>query len=153
MKFQDYFSSLYTAVGVCPSADTYPPVSKETLLDMDSLSIMFPVNEETGHVVDLLTRLLNTTNELERNQIMQYLQDNSSASVFDKLDDDTKLKLLKPRSLQSLDELSEYGEMLKSAIDLFNAPSDSAPSNPAPSDPAPSNPAPSDSAPSDPATT
>lgn len=148
MSFKDYFSTLYVGVGVCPSADSYPPQSKESLLDMDSLEIMFPINEETGHVVDLLTRLLNSTNELERNQIMQYLQDNSSASVFDKLDDDTKLKLLKPRSIQSLGELSEYGDMLKSAIEQFNTPdSDPAPFDPAPSDPAPSDPAPSDSAP------
>lgn len=147
MSFKDYFLSLYVGVGVCPSADSYPPESKESLLDFDSLEIMFPINEETGHVVDLLTRLLNTTNELERNQIMQYLHDNSSASVFDKLDDATKLQLLKPRSIQSLDELSEYGDLLKSAIEQFNAPSDSAPSDPAQSDPAPSDPAPSDPAP------
>lgn len=147
MNFKDYFLKLYVAVGVCPSADSYPPESKVSLLDMDSLSLMFPINEETGHIVDLLTRLLNTTNELERNQIMQYLQDNSSSSVFDKLDDDTKLHLLKPRSVQSLDELSEYGDMLKSAIEQFNSPSDPAPSDPAPSDPAPSDPAPSDPAP------
>ena len=78
---------------------------------------------------------------------MQYLQDNSTASAFDKLDDDTKLQLLKPRSIQSLDELSEYGDMLKSAIDQFNVPSDSAPSDSAPSDSAPSDPAPSEPAP------
>ena len=142
MNFKDYFLKLYVGVGICPSADSYPPESKDSILDMDSLSVMFPINEETGHVVDLLTRLLNTTNELDRNQIMQYLQDNSSASVFDKLDDETKLQLLKPRSIQSLDELSEYGDMLKSAIEQFNAPSDPAPSDPAPSDPAPSDPAP-----------
>lgn len=151
MDFKDYFLKLYCAVGSCPSADTYPAESKETLLDMDSLSVMFPINEETGHVVDLLTRLLNTTNELERNQIMQYLQDNSSASVFDKLDDATKLHLLKPRSIQSLDELSEYGDMLKSAIDQFNAESDPAESDPSSSDPASSDPASSAPASSDPA--
>ena len=142
MNFKDYFLKLYIGVGVCPSADTYPSVDNEPILDLDSLSVMFPINEETGHVVDLLTRLLNTTNELERNQLMQYLQDNSTASAFDKLDDETKLQLLKPRSIQSLDELSEFGDMLKSAIEQFNAPSDSAPSDPAPSDPAPSDPAP-----------
>ena len=147
MNFKDYFRTLYVGVGVCPSADSYPAETKVSLLDMDSLSVMFPLNEETGHVVDLLTRLLNTSNELERNQIMQYLQDNSSASAFDKLDDTTKLQLLKPRSLQSLDELSEYGDMLKSAIEHFSAPSDPAPSEPAPSEPAPSDPAPSEPAP------
>lgn len=147
MNFKDYFLKLYLAVGSCPSVDSYPPESKDSLLDFDSLSVMFPLNEETGHVVDLLTRLLNTTNELERNQLMQYLQDNSSASAFDSLDDETKLQLLKPRSIQSLDELSEYGDMLKSAIEQFNAPSDPAPSDPAPSDPAPSVPSPSDPVP------
>lgn len=144
MNFKEYFLKLYLAVDSCPSVDSYPPESKDSLLDYDSLSVMFPLNEETGHVVDLLTRLLNTTNELERNQLMQYLQDNSTASAFDKLDDDTKLQLLKPRSIQSLDELSEYGDMLKSAIEQFNAPSDPVPSDPVPSDPSPSDPSPSD---------
>ena len=72
MNFSDYFLKLYVGVASCPPADSYPAESKETLLDTDSLSVMFPINEETGHVVDLLTRLLNTTNELERNQLMQY---------------------------------------------------------------------------------
>lgn len=149
MDYKSYFISQYTALASCPDVDSYPPSSKVVVLDMASLSVMFPLNEETGHVVDLLTRLLNTSNELERNQLMQYLQDNSSASVFDKLDDSTKLQLLKPRSIQSLGELSEYGDMLKSAIEQFNASSDPNPSDPAPSDPAPSDPAPSDPAPSD----
>lgn len=141
MDFKSYFNSQYTALSVCPPADTYPPESKVVVLDFESLSVMFPINEDTGHVVDLLTRLLNTSNELERNQIMQYLQDNSSSSVFNKLDDETKLQLLKPRSIQSLDELSEFGDLLKSAIEQFNDSSDPAPSVSAPSDPAPSDPA------------
>lgn len=151
MNFKDYFLKLYIGEGVCPSADTYPTIDNEPVLDLEALSVMFPINEETGHVVDLLTRLLNSTNELERNQLMQYLQDNSTASAFDKLDDETKLQLLKPRSIQSLDELSEYGDMLKSAIEQFKAPSEPAPSDPALSDPAPSESAPSVPAPSDPA--
>lgn len=142
MDFKHYFNSQYTAISVCPSVDSYPPESKDVLLDMDSLSVMFPINEETGHVVDLLTRLLNTSNELERNQIVQYLQDNSTSSCFSKLDDDTKLQLLKPRSLQSLGELAEYTNALKNAIQEFNEPADPAPSDSAPSDPAPSDPAP-----------
>lgn len=142
MDFKSYFNSQYTALSVCPPADSYPAESKDVLLDMESLSIMFPINEETGHVVDLLTRLLNTPNELERNQILQYLQDNGTSSVFSKLDDDTKLQLLKPRSLQSLGELAEYSIVLKNAIMEFNEPSDPAPSDPALSDPAPSDPDP-----------
>lgn len=147
MDFKKYFNSQYTAISVCPGADSYPASSKEVILDMDSLNIMFPINEETGHVVDLLTRLLNSTNELERNQIMQYLQDNSTSSAFSKLDDDTKLQLLKPRSLQSLGELGEYSNVLKNAIKEFSEPFQSAPSDSAPSDSSPSDPSPSDPAP------
>lgn len=147
MNFKDYFIKLYMGVGICPSAESYPPEGNDPIMDMESLSIMFPLNEETGHVVDLLTRLLNTTNELERNQLMQYLQDNSSSSAFSKLDDDTKLQLLKPRSLQSLGELAEFSNVLKNVIKEFNEPSDSATSVPVTA-----NPATSDSATSDPAT-
>ena len=134
MNYKAYFNSQYTAISVCPDTDSYPPSSKEVILDMDSLNVMFPINEETGHVVDLLTRLLNTNNELERNQLMQYLQDNSTSSIFDKLDDTTKLQLLKPRSLQSLGELAEYSDVLKTAIKEFNEPSDSTSSDPSSSD-------------------
>ena len=146
MNFKGYFLNLYKAVSSCPSADSYPPESKEPILDFESLSVMFPLNEETGHVVDLLTRLLNTTNELERNQLMQYLQDNSTSSAFSKLDDATKLQLLKPRSLQSLGELAEYSNVLNNAIKEFNAPNDPVVSDPAMSDPATSDPATSDPA-------
>ena len=137
MNYKSYFNSQYTAISVCPGSDSYPASSKEVIIDMESLNVMFPINEETGHVVDLLTRILNTTNELERNQLMQYLQDNSTSSAFSKLDDATKLQLLKPRSLQSLGELSEFSNVLKNAINEFNEPSDYAPSDPAPSDPDP----------------
>lgn len=138
MDFKKYFNLQYTALSVCPGVDSYPSSSKEVLLDMDSLSIMFPLNEETGHVVDLLTRLLHTGNELERNQLMQYLQDNSTSSVFSKLDDDTKLQLLKPRSLQSLGELADYSIVLQNAIKEFNETSKPAPSDPDQSVSAPS---------------
>lgn len=147
MDYKSYYNSQYTAISLCPSADDYPPTSKDVVLDVQSLSVMFPINEETGHVVDLLTRLLHTDNELERNQIMQYLQDNSTSSVFSKLDDNTKLQLLKPRTLQSLAELAEYSNVLKLAIKEFNEPSDTASSDPDSSDSATSDSAPSDPSP------
>ena len=146
MDFKSYFLNLYRAVSSCPSADSYPPASKESLLDFDSLTVMFPINDESGHVVDLLTRLLNTTNELERTQLMQYLQDNSTSSAFRNLDDDTKLQLLKPRSLQSLGELAEYSNVLKNAIKEFGESIDPSTSDHATSDPATSDPAMSDPA-------
>lgn len=148
MNYKSYFNSQYTAISFCPDADSYPPSSKEVILDMESLNVMFPINVETGHVVDLLSRLLNTNNELERNQLMQYLQDNSTSSVFSNLDDDTKLQLLKPRSLQSLGEIADYSNILKTAIKEFNESS-----VPATSDPEASDPATSESATSNPAST
>ena len=45
MEFKDYFLKLYLGVGSCPSVDSYPPESKESLMDYDSLSVMFPLNE------------------------------------------------------------------------------------------------------------
>ena len=41
MDFKDYFLKLYIGVGVCPSADTYPSVDNEPILDLDALSVMF----------------------------------------------------------------------------------------------------------------
>lgn len=149
MDYKKYFNSQYKAISVCPGADSYPTTSKEVILDMETLSVMFPLNEETGHIVDLLTRLLHTRNDLERNQLMQYLQDNSSSSVFTKLDDETKLQLLKPRSLQSFGELAEYSHALQVAIKEFTVPSDTATSEHVPSDPAPSDSVPSDPSPSE----
>ena len=142
MNVRDYYKNRYAAPDAVIDVNDYPDSSKIPVIDLDSVKIMFPVNPETGQVVDLLTRLMQTNNELERNQIMQLLQDNGSESVFNALDDQTKLQLLKPRSLQSLAEMDSYYHVVEQALNEFNTPdgSDSVPDSapdPAP-DPAPS---------------
>ena len=111
----------YSAPDAVIDVNDYPDSSKVPVIDLDSVKIMFPVNPETGQVVDLLTRLMNTNNQLERNQIVQLLQDNGSDSVFTNLDDQTKLQLLKPRSLQSLAEMDSYFHVVEKALNEFNS--------------------------------
>lgn len=133
MNVREYFMNRYSAPDAVIDVNDYPDSSKIPVIDLDSVKIMFPVNPETGQVVDLLTRLMKTDNELERNQIMQLLQDNGSDSVFNNLDDSTKLQLLKPRSLQSLAEMDAYFHVVEQALNEFNSSHDE---DPAP-DPAP----------------
>ena len=81
---------------------------------------------------------MHTNNELERNQIMQLLSDNGSDSVFSNLDDETKLQLLKPRSLQSLSEMDAYFHVVERALNEFNnAPHDEHPASDPVPDPVP----------------
>lgn len=141
MNVREYYKNRYAAPDAVIDVNEYPDSSKIPVLDIESVKIMFPVNPETGQVVDLLTRLMQTNNELERNQIMQLLTDNGSDSVFNNLDDETKLQLLKPRSVQSLAEMDAYFHVVEQAMNEFNTSksekisSDSVP-DPAP-DPAP----------------
>lgn len=137
MNIREYYKNRYAAPDAVIDVNEYPDSSKIPVLDIESVKIMFPVNPETGQVVDLLTRLMQTDNELERNQIMQLLQDNGSDSVFNNLDDETKLQLLKPRSVQSLAEMDAYFHVVEHALNEFNTPkSEETSSDPAP-DPAP----------------
>lgn len=139
MNVREYFKNRYAAPYAVIDVNDYPDSSKIPVIDLDSVKIMFPVNPETGHVVDLLTRLMQTNNELERNQIMQLLQDNGSDSVFANLDDETKLQLLKPRSVQSLVEMDAYFHVVERALNEFNTShdKDSDPVSDPVSDPAP----------------
>lgn len=137
MNVREYYKNRYAAPEAVIDVNEYPDSSKIPVIDIDSVKIMFPVNPETGQVVDLLTRLMQTNNELERNQIMQLLQDNGSDSVFNNLDDETKLQLLKPRSVQSLAEMDAYFHVVERALNEFNTPkAEETPSDSAP-DPAP----------------
>lgn len=145
MNVREYYMNRYAAPDAVIDVNDYPDSSKIPVIDLDSVKIMFPVNPETGQVVDLLTRLMQTDNELERNQIMQLLQDNGSDSVFNNLDDATKLQLLKPRSVQSLAEMDAYFHVVEQALNEFNSSHDEDPASGSASDPG-SDPAP-DSAP------
>lgn len=134
--YNKYYSSRFVGVSNECDDNSYPEESRISPLDSESANVMFPVNPETGNVVDLLTRLMHTENQLERSQILNLLNDNGSSSPFAKLDDATKLSLLKPRSLQSLDEIASFRDVCAKAIEEFNGKEDPAGSDPAGSDPA-----------------
>lgn len=135
--YNKYYSSRFVGVSNECDDNSYPEESRISPLDIESANVMFPVNPETGNVVDLLTRLMHTENQLERSQILNLLNDNGSSSPFAKLDDETKLSLLKPRSFQSLDEIASFRDVCAKAIEEFSHKDDSSGSDSAgSSDPA-----------------
>lgn len=89
-------------------------------MDSDLASINYV--DSSGHIVDVLSQVLRTTSVLERNKLLDLLEDNSSISgqEFAQLDDDTKIQLLKPRSIQSLAEMSAYTDYVRNFIDANN---------------------------------
>lgn len=118
--YKNYYASRFIGVSNECDSSTYPEESRIFPLDRESANFMFPINEETGNVVDLLTRLMRTENQLERSQILSLLSDNGANSPFAKLDDETKLSLLKPRSLQSFDEIASFRDVCVKAIEQFS---------------------------------
>ena len=128
--YNKYYSSRFVGVSNECDPNSYPEESRISPLDVDAVDVMFPVNPETGNVVDLLTRLMHTENQLERSQILNLLNDNGSSSPFAKLDDVTKLSLLKPRSLQSLDEIASFRDVCAKAIEEFSHKDDPAGADP-----------------------
>ena len=139
--YNKYYSTRFVGMSNECDPNTYPEESRISPLDIEASNVMFPVNPETGNVVDLLTRLMHTENQLERSQILNLLNDNGASSSFAKLDDATKLSLLKPRSLQSLDEIASFRDVCAKAIEQFSekpSPEPAPSSEPAPSpEPAP----------------
>lgn len=144
--YKTYYATRFVGVSNECDPSTYPVESTVFPLDREGASVMFPINEETGNVVDLLTRLMRTENQLERSQILNLLNDNGASSPFAKLDDATKLSLLKPRSLQSLDEIASFRDVCAKAIEEFSHNDDPSGSDPAGVDPSGSDPAGSDPA-------
>lgn len=118
--YKNYYASRFIGVSNECDPSTYPEESRIFPLDREAANVMFPVNPETGNVVDLLTRLMRTENQLERSQILNLLNDNGASSPFAKLDDETKLSLLKPRSLQSFDEIASFRDVCAKAIEEFS---------------------------------
>lgn len=139
--YKKYYESRFIGVSNECDPSTYPEESRIFPLDREAANVMFPVNPETGNVVDLLTRLMRTENQLERSQILSLLNDNGESSPFAKLDDATKLSLLKPRSLQSFDEIASFRDVCLKAIEEFSHKDDPAGADPAGADPAGSDPA------------
>lgn len=119
-NFNDYFSSRFKGVSNMVPDSSYPSESRISPFDVDAAKVMFPLNEESGNIIDLLTRLMRTENQLERQQLLGLLNDNSADSLFAKVDDATKLSLLKPRSLQSFDEIAAFRDVCQNAIKQLN---------------------------------
>lgn len=98
------------------------PESPDFVSPMDSDLASINYVDSSGHIVDVLSQVLRTNSVLERNKLLDLLEDNSSVSgqEFAQLDDDTKIQLLKPRSIQSLAEISAYTDFVQNFIDSNN---------------------------------
>lgn len=110
-----YHSDNVSVVLPLSPLDSYNP------MDTEVSETMFPV-DKYGRLSDLLTRMLQTDSSLERNQLLSLLDDTSSpvGKEFARLDDDTKMKLLKPRCLQSFVEIERYSEYVSDFIEKNN---------------------------------
>ena len=90
-------------------------------LDVEEIAALFPVDPSTGQLVDLLSQILQTENPLFRDSLISKLETlPSSSAALQGVDDETKLQLLKPRSIQSLSEMAEFSEFVSSAIEQLN---------------------------------
>ena len=90
-------------------------------LDVDEIASLFPVDPSSGQLVDLLSQILQTENPLLRDSLMSKLEAlPPSSAALQGVDDETKLQLLKPRSIQSLSEMAEFSEFVSSAIEQLN---------------------------------
>lgn len=100
---------------------------------------LFPQDPSTGQLADLLSQILETENPLLRDSLMSKLETlPSTSSALSGVDDATKIQLLKPRSCQSLSEMSDFADYVSSALEQLNVAPEPAPSpEPAP-EPAPS---------------
>lgn len=122
MNRKDYFKGRYHSDNVSvklPSSplDSYNP------MDIEVSETMFPV-DKYGRLTDLLSRLLQTDSTLERNQLLSLLEDTSTpvGKEFARLDDTSKMQLLKPRCVQSFVEIERYSQYVDDFISKNNVP-------------------------------
>lgn len=120
MNRSEYFRGRFhsenvSAVLPLSPLDSYNP------MDIEVAQTMFPV-DKYGRLSDLLSRMLQTDSSLERNQLLSLLDDTSTpvGKEFARLDDETKMQLLKPRSVQSFVEIERYSEYVSDFIDKNN---------------------------------
>lgn len=120
-NFSEYYKTRFQAPLVDSSVIELPD-SPDFISPMDSDLASINYVDSHGHIVDVLSQVLSTTSVLERNKLLDLLEDNSSISgqEFAQLDDDTKIQLLKPRSIQSLAEMSAYTDYVQNFIEANN---------------------------------
>lgn len=117
----NYYNKLYSVdVKVLPSDSDILDVPSP--LNVEEIDALFPSNPSTGQLVDLLSQVLQTENPLLRDSLLSKLETlPPTSAALSGVDDETKLQLLKPRSMQSLSEMAEFTEFLSSALDQLNA--------------------------------
>lgn len=120
-----YHSDNVSVVLPLSPLDSYNP------MDVDVADTMFPV-DKYGRLSDLLSRMLQTDSTLERNQLLSLLDDTSTpvGKEFARLDDETKMQLLKPRSVQSFVEIERYSEYVSDFIQKNNVKVSTEPTEP-----------------------
>ena len=126
----DFFKGRYHSDNV--SVDLpLSPLDSYNPLDIEVAETMFPV-DKYGRLTDLLSRMLHTDSSLERNQLLSLLDDTSTTvgKEFARLDDETKIKLLKPRFIQSFVEIERYSEYVSDFIEKNNVKVPSEPTGP-----------------------
>lgn len=119
----NYYHKLYSVdVKVLPSDSDILDVPSP--LNVEEIDALFPSNPSTGQLVDLLSQVLQTENPLLRDSLLSKLESlPPTSAALSGVDDETKLQLLKPRSMQSLSEMAEFTEFVSSALDQLNVPS------------------------------
>lgn len=120
MNRTDFFKGRYHCDNV--SVDLpLSPLDSYNPMDVDVAQTMFPV-DKYGRLTDLLSRMLQTDSSLERNQLLSLLDDTSTpvGKEFARLDDETKMQLLKPRCVQSFVEIERYSEYVSDFIQKNN---------------------------------
>lgn len=130
MNRSEYFKGRYHSDNV--SLDLpLSPLDSYNPMDIEVSQTMFPV-DKYGRLSDLLSRMLQTDSSLERNQLLSLLEDTSTpvGKEFARLDDETKMKLLKPRCVQSFVEIERYSEYVSDFIDKNNVKVSTEPTEP-----------------------
>lgn len=119
----NYYNALYSVdVAILPQDSDI--LSVPSPLDEDEINNLFPSDPTIGQLTDLLSQILQTDNPLLRDSLMSKLETlPPTSSALQGVDDDIKIQLLKPRSVQSLSEMADFADYVSMALEQLNIPS------------------------------
>lgn len=116
-----YYNSMYTCDVTTIPLDKDLPTDIPTSFNAEEVEQLYPIDPSTGQISDILSQILNTDNPLLRDSLMSRLEMVSpDSSGLSKVDDNTKLSLLKPRQCQSLSEMAAYADVVSHALEQLN---------------------------------
>ncbi|QRV61948.1 hypothetical protein [Microvirus sp.] len=116
-----YYNSLYTCDVTTIPLDKDLPTDIPSPFNHEEVEQLFPIDPSTGQISDILSQILSTDNPLLRDSLMSRLEMVDPGSPgLSKVDDNTKLSLLKPRNCQSLSEMASYAEVVSHALEQLN---------------------------------